>query len=64
MIRFVRIGFAIIAAAAVVGWTGRALGLEDVAGVLGDAIFIAIALLRASLSDREFFYGTPPERHR
>jgi hypothetical protein len=52
----------IVAAAAIVGWTQRALGLENVAGALGEAIFTAIALLLASLSDREFFYGTSPKR--
>jgi hypothetical protein len=62
MIRFVRIMLGIVAAAAIVGWTQRALGLENVAGALGEAIFTAIALLVASLSDREFFYGTSPKR--
>lgn len=64
MIRFVRIVVGFVAAAALVAWFQRTLGLEDVAGVLGDAVFITIAMLLASLSDREFFYGTPPERHR
>ena len=64
MIRFVRIVVGFIAAAMVVGWAQRALGLEDVGGVLSDAIFIAIALPLAGLSDREFFYGTPPKRQR
>lgn len=64
MIRFVRIGLAIIAAAAVVGFAQRELGLQDFAWGLGDGVSIAIALLLASLSDREFFYGTPPKRPR
>jgi hypothetical protein len=44
--------------------TGIALGLEGFAGVPGEASFTAIALLLASLSDREFFYGTPPKHRR
>jgi len=56
MIRFVRITVGFVAAAAVVGWIQQALGLQDVAGVLGEAAFMAIALLLASLSDREFFW--------
>lgn len=57
MIRFVRISLGFVAAAAVVGWLQRALDLQDVAGGLGDAAFMAIALLLASLSDREFFWN-------
>jgi hypothetical protein len=57
MIRVVRIAFGFIAAAAGVGWVQRALDLQDVAGGLGDAAFIAIALLLASLADREFFWN-------
>jgi hypothetical protein len=57
MIRFVRIAIGFVAAAAVVGWVQRALGLQDFAGVFGDAIFIGIALLLASFSDREFFWN-------
>lgn len=64
MIRFVRILLGIFVAATAVGLARRALGLEGVAGILGDAVFIAIALLLASLSDREFFYGPLPKRHR
>jgi hypothetical protein len=56
MTRFVRIAVGFVVAAAIVGWVQRALGLEDIAGDLGDAVFIAIALLLASLSDREFFW--------
>jgi hypothetical protein len=56
MIRFVRIALGFVASAAVVGWVQRALDLQDVAGGLGDAAFIAIALLLASLADREFFW--------
>jgi len=63
MIRFVRICLGIFVAAAVVAMAQRALGLEGFAGLPGEALFTAIALLLASLSDREFFYGTPP-RHR
>ena len=55
MIRFVRIPLGFLAAAAAVGWVQRALDLQDFAGGLGDATFIAIALLLASLADREFF---------
>lgn len=57
MIRVVRIAFGFIAAAAIVDWVQRALDLQDVAGGLGDAAFIAIALLLASLADREFFWS-------
>ena len=57
MIRFVRIALGFIAAAAAVGWVQRALDLQDFAGGLGDAAFIAIALLLASLADREFFWN-------
>jgi len=57
MIRFVRIVFGFVASAAVVGWAERALGLQDFAGIFGDAVFIGIALLLASLSDREFFWS-------
>jgi hypothetical protein len=64
MIRFVRIIFGIVAAAAAVAWAQRALGLEGFAGLPGEAFFTAIALLLASLSDREFFYGTPPKHRR
>jgi hypothetical protein len=64
MIRFVRIGSAIIAAAAAVGFAQRELGLQDFAWGLGDAVSIAVGLLLASLADREFFYGTPPKRQR
>jgi len=64
MRRFVRIAVGFVAAAAVVGWIQRALGIQDVAGALGDAFFITIGMLLASLADREFFYGTPPKRQR
>lgn len=64
MIRFVRILFGIVAAAAAVAWVQRALGLEGFAGAPGEAFFTAIALLLASLADREFFYGTPPKHRR
>jgi hypothetical protein len=64
MIRFVCIFFGIVAAAAIVAWTQRALGLEGFAGAPREAFFTAIALLLASLSDREFFYGTPSKRRR
>jgi hypothetical protein len=64
MIRFVRIAMAIVAAAAVTGFAQRELGLQGVAWGLGDAVSIGIALLLASLADRELFYGTPPKRHR
>jgi hypothetical protein len=64
MIRFVRIGIAMILAAALVGQLQRVLGLHDVAWGLGDAASIAVALLLASLADRELFYGAPPKRHR
>jgi len=64
MIRFVRIGLAIVAAAAAVGFVQRELGLQGFAWGLGDVISIAIAMLLASLADREHFYGTPPKRHR
>lgn len=62
MIRFVRIVVGFGAVSIIVGWTRQALGLEDVAGIVGDAIFLAIALPLAGLSDREFFYGTSPKR--
>jgi hypothetical protein len=57
MIRFVRIVLGFVASAAVVGWVERALGLQDFAGIFGDAVFIGVALLLASLSDREFFWS-------
>lgn len=57
MIRFVRISAGFIASAAVVGWAQRALGLQDFAGVFGNAAFLAVGLLLASLSDREFFWN-------
>jgi hypothetical protein len=57
MIRFVRIALGFIAAAAAVGWVQRALDLQDFAGSVGDAAFIAIGLLLASLADREFFWN-------
>jgi len=57
MIRFVRIILGFVAAAAIVGWAQRALDLQDFAGGLGDAAFIAIGLLLASLADREFFWN-------
>jgi hypothetical protein len=57
MIRFVRIALGFIASAALVGWVQRALDLQDVAGGLGDAVFIGVALLLASFSDREFFWN-------
>ena len=57
MIRFVRIALGFVASAAVVGWAQRALDLQDFAGIFGDAVFIGIALLLASLSDREFFWN-------
>jgi hypothetical protein len=57
MRRFVRITFGFVASAAVVGWVQRALDLQDVAGGLGNAVFIGIALLLASLADREFFWN-------
>jgi hypothetical protein len=64
MIRFVRIGLAIVAAAAAVGFVQRELGLQGFAWGLGDAVSIAIALLLASLADREHFYGTSAKRQR
>jgi hypothetical protein len=56
MIRFVRIGIAAVAATAAVGFALRALGLQDLAWGLGDALGIAAALLLTSLADREFFW--------
>jgi hypothetical protein len=64
MIRFVRILLAMVASAALVGQVQRMLGLHDVAWGLGNAAAIGIALVLASFADREFFYGTPPKRHR
>lgn len=64
MIRFVRIFFGIAAAAAIVALAQRALGLEGFAGAPGEAFFTAIALLLASLADREFFYGKPTKHRR
>lgn len=64
MIRFVRIALGIVAASVVVGLARQALELQHFAGIFGDAVFIGIALLLASLSDRESFYGTPPKRQR
>lgn len=64
MIRFVRISLGIVAASVVVGLARQALELQHFAGIFGDAVFIGIALLLASLSDRESFYGTPPKPHR
>jgi len=64
MIRFVRIALAIVAAAAAVGFVQRELGLQGIAWGLGDAVSIAIALLLASLADRELFYGRPRKRQR
>jgi hypothetical protein len=64
MIRFVRIALAIVVAGAAVGLAQRELGLQGVAWGLGDAVSIAIALLLASLADRERFYGPSPKRHR
>jgi hypothetical protein len=57
MIRFVRISVGFVASAAAVGWAQRALGLEDFGGIFGNAVFLAIGLLLASLSDREFFWN-------
>ena len=57
MIRFVRIGIGFVASAAVVGWVQRTLGLQDFAGIFGNAVFLAVGLLLASLSDREFFWN-------
>jgi len=64
MIRFVRIVLAMVAATLVVGTVERLLGLQDFAWGLGNALSIAIALLLASLADRERFYGVPPKRQR
>ena len=64
MIRFVRIALGIVAASAAVGLARQTLDLQHFAGIFGDAIFIGIALLLASLSDREFFYGVPPKPYR
>jgi hypothetical protein len=57
MIRFVRIILGFVAAAAAVGWVQRALDLHDVAGGLGNAAFILVALLLGSLADRDFFWN-------
>ncbi len=64
MIRFVRIALAIVAAGAAAGFVLRQLGLQGIAGTLGEAVAIAIALPLVSLVDREWFYGTPPKHHR
>jgi hypothetical protein len=64
MIRFVRIALGIVAASVVVGLVRQALDLQHVAGIFGDAVFIGIGLLLASLSDREFFYGMPSKPYR
>lgn len=64
MIRFVRIALGIVAASAIVGLTRQALDLQHFAGIFGDAVFIVIALLLASLSDRQFFYGMPSRPYR
>jgi hypothetical protein len=64
MIRFVRIALAIIVAAAAVGFVQRELGLQGFAWGLGDVVSITIAMLLASLADREGFYGPRPKRHR
>jgi hypothetical protein len=64
MIRFVRTALAIVAAGVAVGLAQRELGLQGIAWGLGDGVSIAIALLLASLADRERFYGIPPKRHR
>lgn len=56
MIRFVRIGIGFVVSAALVGWVQRVLGLQDFAGIFGNAVFLTIGLLLASLSDREFFW--------
>lgn len=64
MIRFVRIALAVVVAGVTVSFASRELGLQDFAWGLGEAVTIAIALLLASLADRERFYGTQPKRHR
>ena len=64
MIRFVRIGLAILASVVAVGLVQRELGLQGFAWGLGDVVSVAIAMLLAGLADRELFYGTPPKRQR
>ncbi|HWA55516.1 MAG TPA: hypothetical protein VG816_15205 [Solirubrobacterales bacterium] len=64
MIRFVRIGLAVLASVVVVGLVQRELGLQGFAWGLGDVVSITIAMLLASLADREAFYGPRPKRHR
>ena len=64
MIRFVRITVGVVAASAVVGLARQALDLQHFAGIFGDAVFIGIALLLASLSDRESFYGISSRPYR
>ena len=64
MIRFVRIGLAVLASVVAVGFVQRELGLQGFAWGLGDVVSVAIAMLLAGLSDREHFYGTEPKRQR
>lgn len=64
MIRFVRITLAIVAAGVTGGFILRELGLQGIAGTLGEAVAVAVGLLLVSFVDREWFYAKPPERHR
>jgi hypothetical protein len=64
MFRFVRVALATIASAVGVGLFQRWLDLQGFAWGLGDVAFLLIAMLLASLSDRELFWAVPRRRRR
>lgn len=64
MLRFLRIALATVASAVGVGLFQRLLDLQGLAWGLGDVGFLLVAMLLASLSDRELFWAIPPKHRR
>jgi hypothetical protein len=69
MLRFVRIVFAVIAAAVAIGVVHKTLGLGEFLGPglwreLVDLGLLVAGILLVSLSDRELFWMAPPKGKR
>ena len=64
ILRFARITAAIVVASIVMGAINRAIGLDGLDGEIANLFFLVAAMLLASLSDRELFWGLPPKHER
>jgi hypothetical protein len=65
MLRFARIALVTVLVTIGVGLFEQALGLQGLAGGLGDIGFLTLTMILASFSDRELFWAIPPKhQHR